>query len=235
MKQVLFSAFTMFFLMLSTVFAHDFWIEKKDNKLFVVSGHDDKWDNYQPDRIKEVKAFDTQGNAIDLKVVRQQNIIYVEQKDNVAMVNVFFDNYHWVKTTEGWKNITKRDAQNQNLQIIESGQSFKYAKYYAKWSDVVSKPIGTKIELTPLKNPLSLKPGNTLEVRVLLDGKPLQNAPIFLHASHNENTKTSKEGIANVTVKKGHNIISTTAKVPLTNNPDADQLYLRASISFEVK
>lgn len=235
MKKVIFVIVALSLLMYCTAFAHDFWIEKKDGKLFIVSGHDDKWDVYDPARVREVKAFDNKGNIIKADAVRQKDIAYIESNENIAMISVFFDNYFWVKSTDGWKNITKRDAQKEGLQILESGQSFKYAKYISKWSDMFSKPIGTKIEIVPQKNPLALKPKDKLPIKVLLDGKPLENAPVFLQASHDEIAKTNKEGIANVELKKGHNIISATTRVPLVNNPDADQIYLRASLSFEVK
>lgn len=235
MKKIIFVVFVLGLLTYSTLFAHDFWIERKDGKLFIVSGHDDKWDIYDPARVKEVKAFDSKGSTLKVEAVMQKDIAYVAPTESMAMISVFFDNYFWVKTTDGWKNITKRDAQKQGLQILESGQSFKYAKYISTWADSFSKPIGTKIEIVPQKNHLALKPGDKLPIKVLLDGKPLENAPLFLHGSHDEIAKTNKEGIANIEVKKGHNIVSSTTRVPLVNNPDADQLYLRASVSFEVK
>lgn len=235
MIRIFISVIAFCFIILSNAFAHDFWIEKRDGKLFIVSGHDDKWDAYDPARIKEVKAFDGKGNILKINALRQKDISYVVHNENMGMVSVFFDNYFWVKTTDGWKNITKRDALKDGLQTLESGRSFKYAKYIEKWSDSFSKPIGTKIEIIPLKNPLSIKPGEKLPVKVILDGKPLKNTSIFVQASHEEVAKTSEDGVVNIEVKEGHNIISTTTRVPLVNNPDADQLYLRASLSFEVK
>lgn len=233
--KILIAAIAICFLMLSNVFAHDFWIEKKDGKLFIVSGHDDKWDVYDPARVREVKAFDSKGNALKAETVMQKEIAYIAPKENIAMISVFFDNYFWVKTTDGWKNITKRDAIKQGFQIRESGQSFKFAKYLQQWSDGFTKPIGTKIEIVPQKNPLSLKAGDKLPVKVILEGKPLENASVYVHGSHEEIAKTNKDGVATIELKGGHNIVSSTTRVPFTNNPDADQLYLRASLAFEVK
>jgi len=234
MKKIIFVVIAMCLFMYSSVSAHDFWIEKKDGKLFIVSGHDDKWDTYDPARVKDVKSFDSKGNVLKADAVRQKDIAYIEPKENMAMISVFFDNYFWVKTTDGRKNITKRDAIKQGFQILESGQFFKYAKYISKWSDIFSKPVGTKIEIVPQKNPLALKAGDKLPIKVLLDGKALENASVYLHGSHDEIAKTTKDGTANIEIKRGHNIVSSTTRVPFVNNPDADQLYLRASLSFEV-
>jgi nickel transport protein len=235
MNKILISAIAFCFLMFTNVFAHDFWLEKKDGKIFIVSGHDDKWDAYDPARVKEVKAFDSKGNILKIDVVRQKEAAYIVPKENLAMISVFFDNHFWTKTTDGWKNITKREAVKQSLQILESGQSFKYAKYIEKWSDNFTMPVGSKMEIIPLKNPLSLKAGDVLPITVLLDGKPLEGASIYLQGSHDVTAQTAKDGAAAVKIKSGHNIVSSTTRVPFTNNPDADQLYLRASISFESK
>jgi nickel transport protein len=229
-------AISLFFFVSGQAFAHDFWIEKKAGEFFVVSGHGDKWDPYDPARVKEVKAFDNNGKVMTVEVVKQKDIVSIVPKGDVSAITVFFDNYYWVKTTEGWKNITKREALKQSLQIVESGQSFKFSKYIEKWSDNFTKPLGMKFEVIPLKNPLILKHGDTLPVKVLLDGNPVVNASISVKGSHDETMKTDKNGLANVLIdKSGFNLISATTQVPFVNNPDADQLYLRATIAFEVK
>lgn len=214
-------------------YAHDFWLEKKDGRYYVVSGHDDKWDVYEPARVKEVKAYTVKGEPAKIDIVRQNDIVYIPSKADISAITVFFDNHYWVKTTDGWKNITKREALKQGFQIIESGQSFKYAKYVEKWSDSLSKPIGMRMEIIPLKNPFSLKKGERLPLKVLLDGRPVENAAVFMHAKHDEAAKTDKNGQVDVAVDINKmNIISVTTRLPYKDNPDADQLYLRTSLSF---
>ncbi len=190
-------------------FAHDFWVEQKAGEYFIVSGHGDKWEPYDPARVKEVKGFDNNGKAVPVEIVKHKDIASIVPKGNVSAITVYFDNHFWVKTTEGWKNITKREALKQSLQIVESGQSFKYAKYIEKWSDNYIKPFGTKLEVIPLKNTLILKSGDTLPVKVLLDGSPVEGVSIFISGSHDEAMKTDKNGIANVLIgKTGFNLIS---------------------------
>lgn len=214
-------------------YAHDFWLEKKDGRYYVVSGHDDKWDVYETDRVKEVKAFTVKGDSAKIDIVRQNNIVYIPSKTDIGAITVFFDNHYWVKTTEGWKNITKREALKQGLQIVESGQSFKYAKYIEKWSDSFAKPLAMKMEIIPLKNPFAVKQGEKLPLKVLLDGRPVENAAVFMHAKHDEVAKTDKNGQVDVVVDINKmNIISVTTRLPFKDNPDADQLYLRTSLSF---
>lgn len=217
-------------------FAHDFFIEKKDGAYYVISGHENKWEAYDPSRIKEVKVFNEKGKKVAAKVIRKKEIVSVATGKKVAAVTVFMDNKFWVKSTEGWKNITKREAQKQSLQILETGESYKYGKYIETWSKRFAKPLGTKMEVVPLSNPLALKTGENLEVQVLLDGQPLPNASINIKGLHKEITKTDKNGIASIPIgKAGQNVISVSSQVPYTNNPDADQLYLKATLAFETR
>ena len=229
-----FLIFTLVFILMATFsYAHDFWIEKKDGKYYIVSGHDDKWDNYDPLRVKDAKVFSVTGSPVKVDVVRQNDIAYILPKADIGAISVFFDNHYWVKTTEGWKNITKQEAIKQGFQVIESGQSFKYAKYIERWSDNFGNPLETRMEIIPLKNPFAIKQGQKLPLKVLLDGRPLGNAPVFLHAKHEEFAKTDKHGQVDVVIDPNKmNIISVTTRLPYKDNPDADQLYLRASLSF---
>jgi len=213
--------------------AHDFWIEKKGGAFFVVSGHEGKWDPYEPSRIKEVHAYGVTGRDVAPAVKREKDIVSIEAGKNVAAVTVFMDNKFWVSSTDGWKNITKREAQKQSLQILETGESYKYGKYIDAWSNRFSKPLGTKMEVVPLANPLALKAGDTLPVQVLLDGKPLESASVSTNGAHAEAGKTDKEGVARVVIgKAGPNLVSASTKVPYRDNPDADGLYLKATLAF---
>lgn len=102
-------------------------------------------------------------------------------------------------------------------------------KFLNKWNDKFTKPLKTKIEIIPLNNPFN---SDVLRVKVLLDGNPFREAPIFLNASHEESLKTDLDGMASIQLQKGRNIISVTTKVPAKNDPDGDVIYLRASLSF---
>jgi len=213
-----------------SVEAHDFWIEKKDGKYLILSGHDNLTEGYEPERVRDWIIINVKGQKIKTSISKTEKGAYFnENGKDIALVNVFFDNKYWVKTTEGWKNIGKREAQKNGFQILESGRSYKFAKYINKWNDIFTKPLKTKIEIIPLNNPLK---GENLTVKILLEDKPLKDAPIFLNGAHEESLRTDSDGKANISTRKGLNIISVTTKVPSASDPDGDQIYLRASISF---
>ncbi len=214
------------------VSAHDAWIQKKGADFHIIYGHGNKLESYDFSKIKEIRSYDLSGNY---KKVTQENGIIREIKDP-AMLTMFFDNGYWVQTTDGWKNFTKREALQNNLQIVVSERSLKFHKNYLKWTDNFMKPIGMKFEILPLKNPLTMKQGDILPIKVLLDGKPVENAAINTAESHEAVTKTDKNGFTEVKIKeKGFCLISAFIEQPLENDPDAEKLFLSANITFDLK
>ncbi|MCS7215585.1 MAG: DUF4198 domain-containing protein [Thermodesulfovibrio sp.] len=212
------------------VLAHDFWIEKRENKFYIFSGHEGVTEGYDPKRVVKWIILNSRGERLPLSIVKGKELAYFEgQGRDIGLIVVFFDNKYWVKTTEGWKNIGKREASEKGFHVLESGRSYKFAKYLNKWNKKFTKPLGTEIEVVPLNNPFK---SDTIKVQVLLRGKVLSEAPIFLNASHEEGLKTDKEGIAEVYLRRGLNIISVTTRVPLEKDPEGDLVYLRASLSF---
>lgn len=222
--------FLFFFLYQNESFGHDFWIEKKDEKFLILSGHENVIEGYEPERVKSWIILDSKGRKIDMEIKKSNDFAYFSDKSkDIGLINVFFDNKYWVKTTEGWKNIGKREATKNNFQILESGRSYKFAKFINRWNEKFTKALGTKIEILPKTNPFKT---DVLKIKVLLDKKPLREASIFLNGSHEESLKTDNRGEANIPIKKGRNIISVTTKVSSDNDPDGDLVYLRASLSF---
>src|SRR5262249_3155538 len=69
--------------------------------------------------------------------------------------------------------------------------------------DEVTRPVGHKLEIVPLENPYSLRPGDTLTVRVLFEDKPLANARLAAHHRDGDRTQTqslttTKDGEATI-------------------------------------
>lgn len=238
MRQILFAAIMLCFMMFSNVFvydvwAHDVWIEKKGNEFVVLYGHGDKHDPYDPSKIKEVMAYDSNGNPIPVEVIRQKDRASVSPKGKASAFTLFFDNGYWLKTTDGWKNISKRDA--KEVQLVEPARhSLKYAKSIMQWAEIYTKPLGMKLEIVPASNPLSMKKGESLSIVVFYEGKPLEGAKIET-GYHKELAKTDKNGVASVPIESGINVIVAKHSVPIKDNPDADIISISSTLTFEVK
>jgi nickel transport protein len=219
------------FIATTHVSAHDAWIQQKGAGFEVVYGHGNKREPYDFGKIKEVQSYDVSGNV---KKISHKDGSITDGIQDTAMLTMFFDNGYWVQTPDGWKNLTKREAMQQSLQIILAERSLKFHKSYLKWAASFTKPVGMKFEIVPLKNPLLLKTGDVIRIKVLLDGKPIENASISTAESHETVTKTDKDGLAKVTITKtGFCLISAFTERQLDNDPDADKLYLSANMTFE--
>jgi uncharacterized GH25 family protein len=66
--------------------------------------------------------------------------------------------------------------------------------------DTYGRILGQKLEIVPQSNPYGLKAGDTLEVRILFDGKPLAGARVFADNRHEgkilgQTMRTSSDGL----------------------------------------
>ncbi len=231
MKKTLVLAMVLI-LLASFSYAHDAWIEKKDGQFIVLYGHGNKTETYDAAKVKEVRAYGIEGSIVQVTVEKEGYPVIIKPKGKAALISLFFDNGFWSKTPDGWKNKPKKEVPD----AVESSHSMKYSKAILKWSDKFSKPLGMKMEIVPLKNPLSLKAGDTLPLKVFLDDKPVEGASINAGGYHKDDMKTDKDGMADVKIEKsGFQIIAAGIKIPLKDNPNADVLSLSANITFEVK
>jgi len=237
-KKIVLS-FLFFALIIQPVFAHDVWMEKRNGDFGVLYGHGFKLDPYDPEKIKDAKGFDSKGKAVEVMIVKRKESALISPKGEAATISIFFDGGYGVKTTEGWKKLTKREAKG-NFEIVESSRSQKYSKAMLSPSAVSSKPLGLRLEIVPQKNPFAIKVGETLPIKVLFEGKPLGGAIIKAGCTYEREVKeypaTDKNGIANVVIEKGCNqIIKASYKTALKDDPDADLLSISTNITFEVK
>jgi nickel transport protein len=218
--------------------AHDAWLKQTDGKLIVAYGHGEKLEAYDPEKVKEAGAKDCKGASVAVEIEKLKDGVSIAAKGDPTTVTALFDGGYGIKTTDGWKKMTKREAQGK-LTIVEALKSRKYAKTLLSPCEAFSKPVGLFFELIPEKDPHSLKPGDSLPLKVLLDGKPVEGAVVKTadagHAEARDMIKTDKEGKATVTIsKRGFQLIGAGHKVPLKDDPDADVLSLSTNLTFEV-
>lgn len=215
--------------------AHDAWFAPSGSGLVMAYGHGEKLDPYNPEKVKDVKALDCNGIAVPVEVARQKESASISWKGNPATVTAFFDGGYGVKTTEGWKKTTKREAQGK-YSIIDALKSQKFTKALVGPCANFSKPLGLALEIVPEKDPLALKPGEALPLKVLLRGQPLEGAIIKAGGTKDEKARTDKDGKASVVIDKpGLQLIVVSHKAPLQDDPDADTLALSSSLTFEAK
>lgn len=219
--------------------AHDAWLMEKDGGLVAAWGHGEKLDPYNPQFVKEPKAFDCNGGTVPLQIDKEKDRVLLSWKSTPAVVTIVFDAGCWVKTTDGWKHISKRKAKGKYT-VLESWKSDKYCKSLLKPCDSFARPYGLVMEIVPEKDPFSIKAGGTLPIKVLKDGKPFQGAVIKTgdvgHAASKDLPKTDKDGKASVAIEKaGPQLIIASFRTPLKDDPEADRLSLATTLTFRIK
>jgi nickel transport protein len=215
---------------------HDAWLAPHEGGLIVAYGHGEKLDPYDPETVKDVKALDCKGRAVPVEIARGKGVVSISSEEKSSTVTALFDGGYGVKTTDGWKKTTKRDAHGKYT-VLEALKSRKYVKTLLSPCDAPFRFVGLPFEMAPQKDPFTVKPGEALPIKLLLDGKPLECAAIKDGRSESKETvKSDKDGLVRVLIQqRGLQIICASYKAPLKNDPDADVLSLSTSLTFEVR
>jgi len=108
-----------------------------------------------------------------------------------------------------------------------------------------SKPVGQTLEIVPLQNPIELKVGDFLPIKVLFRGKPAKFCSVlgtFAGFSSEDNfafaTVTNSEGQANIRILHyGPWMIKATIKLPAPTSlkNKCNEMSYTATLTFEVK
>jgi nickel transport protein len=232
MKKCCLFTLALIFLLAGVLYAHDTYVEKQGDGLVVVHGHGGKHEPYNPKFIKDAQAYDAAGKKMAVTIKPQATEVVLVPARPPALVEFVYDTGPRVKTPEGWKSMSKRQAKG-GLQAIRFE---KHVKQINQWNKLFGKPLGGKMEIVPLKNPLTLKVGDKLPFLVLYDGKPLAGVAVRAAGVGKDELKTDKNGKAAVGIKKtGLNVVGIYQKTPTPNDPDVDTLGEIATLNFKVK
>jgi nickel transport protein len=235
-KRVVFTVFLVL-LVGQSVLAHDTWIEKRNGELLVLRGHSGEVEAYDPALVKEATARDAQGQAVAVELVKNNENTSLSPKGNPAIVAALYDSGYWLKTTDGWKKATKREGKGK-FSIVESLKSKQWCKSLLAASAESTKPVGQRFEIVPQKDPMTIRPGDKLPIKVILDGKPVEGVIVASGGGHESEKKdplkTDKDGAASVAIEKsGRQMVKATHAIPIKDDPDADVLHVASTITFE--
>ncbi len=225
------------FLLVSASSAHHLWIEKEGEKFVIAWGHPPKKDSYDPAKLKEIKVFDCKGKEVKVtRIDEKDKVLISPSTKNIAMITVSYEGGYLVVTPEGKKRMTKIEAHKAGLQVIDSFYSRQFAKSLFDYCKSVMNPTGMLFEIIPLKNPYSLKVGDTLPIKVLYQGKPISGAKIQVGV-HKEVAKTDENGMATITLPEpigGMQVVIANHRLP-SNDPDADFISFTTVLTWETK
>lgn len=215
--------------------AHGVWLAEHAGELTVVYGVGPHDDPYKPDKVKSVTASTSGGEARPAKIVLRDKNAVIETTNDAAIIVTVMDNGFWTKNAEG-------KSLNLPKSAVPGGRStnhtLKFNTHIRASTGGAPKPTGAALEIVPLADPFSLKPGGNLPVQVLLDAKPLANVmlhPDYVNDANAHTAKTDANGKVTVVVRNdGLNVVALEYEKLTPGDKDVDKITYAATLSFLV-
>lgn len=219
-----------------SVFAHGAWLAERLGSPTVIYGHAAHEDAYNPKKITWVGGYSNHNQPLAVEKNDRKNNTVLKPANNVAYIGFVFDNGYWSKSSRGkWENLPKNEVEGAK----QGGRYLKYALAVLQ-DNVQVKPINQLVlQIIPLANPLKKKAGDTLDILVLHQGKPLANAKVirdYANMSHENNLTTNQEGKASLVIRnQGLNVIAVSYSEALKDDPKADKNGYVSTLSFTLE
>lgn len=169
---------------LQMVFAHEFIVKPESMStqeghkigVKVLSAHI-FMESEEVEPIDQVEVYKLTSKRQDVKLqVNEQEKILEGEFSSDEGISYFLCGHRkpmiWTKTTEGWKQESKKNLSG----VISSGVYEKFSKAYVggiEDGEKYKKLVGHRLEIIPVENPTILEAGEELQIKVLFDGKPI--------------------------------------------------------------
>jgi nickel transport protein len=219
------------FLGAAPAFAHELWVERTPEGLEVRYGHTHSAHQgvalipYGEDFVRRVDCVDDAGEP---RESGWSGGAPARIPGDCAGVFVLTSTGFWSKTTEGTKNVSKKEAPS----ALRSWQSFESVKHIARWGEALARPFTRDLEITPLENPLLLEPGAKMHLLVTYGGKPVEGATVAYDGE--PRGISGKDGRVNLKIRHGgFQMIQAGLTVPLQSE-DADEIIHATNLNFEI-
>lgn len=215
------------------VSAHGLWTEERRGKIEVVYGHGAEDNAFKAQKVSGAWAYDASGKMIPVSVERLADHARLKPLKPPALMVVALNNGMWSQTADKkWIN----EGRSKVPGATEATQTFKYSLAIYQPGAKLPKLDQIKLLILPEVDPLTVGPGKSLPVRVLLDGKPAAGVKLYgdyRSAPNTLSTETDKDGRAQVLVRnEGLNVIAAQVEVPVKDSVDVDSRGLFSSLTF---
>ncbi len=215
------------------VSAHGLWTEERRGNIEVVYGHGAEDNAFKAQKISGAWAYDASGKMIPVSVERLADHARLKPLKPPALMAVALNNGMWSQTADKkWIN----EGRSKVPGATEATQTFKYSLAIYQPGAKLPKLDQIKLLILPEVDPLTVGPGKSLPVRVLLDGKPAAGVKLigdYRSAPNTLSTETDKDGRAQVLVRnEGLNVIAAQVEVPVRDSADVDSRGLFSSLTF---
>lgn len=214
--------------------AHGIWVAERLDRPTIVYGDGGEDSRYDSGRVGRVVGLTTNNEVVAITVGRGADNAWLEVPKDIAVATVqFHESYHTKDANNTWHKLPKKDVPNA-VSSSKSAMSAITLFEHQKESQLFAH---LPLQITALKDPLSLKKGDVLPVQVSFNGKPLADAPLIADylADPSNSIKTDKNG--NAFIKLGSNTVNvlyTYHKAP-SDEPDVDNMTYVNTLSFSVQ
>lgn len=181
------------------------------------------------------KKVDFEGLGL---ILMERDFAYIELKPEEFSEYLEHENLDDVKKI--WEKTGKRKVEKERYSrflksLIVSGSNFK--------GEVYKKVFGLKLEIVLLKNPYELSVGDSIEAKILFDGKPLPDKIVMIYNQDlkegkftEQKVKTDKDGIVKFKLTSdGFWLIRLVHLLPCNGCKDVNWESFWASFSFEIR
>jgi uncharacterized GH25 family protein len=215
------------------VSAHGLWTEERRGNIEVIYGHGAEDNAFKAQKISGAWAYDAGGKMIPVSVERLADHARLKPLKPPAVMAVALNNGMWSQTADKkWIN----EGRSKVPGATEATQTFKYSLAIYQPGAKLPKLDQIKLLILPEVDPLTVGPGKSLPVRVLLDGKPAAGVKLYgdyRSAPNTLSTETDKDGRAQVLVRnEGLNVIAAQVEVPVKDSVDVNSRGLFSSLTF---
>ncbi|MGQ9922299.1 MAG: DUF4198 domain-containing protein [Desulfobacca sp.] len=214
--------------------AHFLWVQPEGNGFFVARGLPPaEFYDYQPEKIKEVQAFDSRGEPLAVSRIPEAARLRLQTTAPPAIITVVAAWGPRVITPQGKQFLSRQEALAKGLTVAEAFVSLQAAKTLFAPGAAVTKPLGLPLEIVPLQDPLTLPPGQELPVQVLFSGQPLANTRVRVEQVQ-ELFSTDAHGKVNLKLAdRKQQMIMAGHQVPAPAGQDLDYLQYMTFLSFK--
>ena len=231
--------------------AHEFWLFGSSKEVTSVDiGYADDFPTVEKIPDNRIALFEApyiinkNGEKLSLKQ-SGENYHYERAKleDGSYLIAGEYKPTFWTKASDGTWHMgkTKEDIKDakycKKASMSAKGVINKNAK-----DDSVTKPSQQRLEIVPLDNPANFKVGVPFKVKILFEGKPLENATLdgtfdgFLKEKSAFHGQTEPDGTIEVlALKPGKWLLQTVHKMPFANSKICDDETIAATLAFELK
>ena len=211
--------------------AHDLWLEREDGNLGLYYGH--KYSRHQGSTfleydakwVREALCFDAAGTSVPF----QSEAAYpFRMRGECAAAHVSISSGYWTKTPYGTQNTPKNEARMP----LKSWLSHDSVKRIDHWTEALARPLAGGLELTPLEDPLSLRKGEKLRLRVTFDGEPVQEAVVAYDGK--PRGRPDPDGRINIRVRHGGFQVIQASFTRSIAGEKADEVIHATNLNFEL-